>query len=305
MNKKLKVVIFSSILVFSSFHPLFSVQASGSEAQLLLQVLDLEVSSQDPIYNDPEFLKLVEKFNNLNDNIDKTADDVINVLDSLVLLGEQMQSVNDPRFAKFKPTDSELNEFKSEIESLKSTLKKSGNTFSQMLYDEYLSYADSYVSDEYISAQDSLNAYGVPDKNWAAPGQVVILQDYSNKYGDSIHPTSVFWQQSAGPAVTLYDPQNGWENDRAFVMPEFNNSNVDFVSFDIIVTQNGKTSAHSVNVKLDATGENAITSLYYTYFNRAPDEGGLQYWMNQYQNGMNIYDIEQTFANSDEYKNLK
>lgn len=47
-----------------------------------------------------------------------------------------------------------------------------------------------------------------------------------------------------------------------------------------------------------------ITQLYQSLLGRAPDQGGLQYWMQQFQGGMSMTDITNSMKNSGEYKGL-
>ena len=49
---------------------------------------------------------------------------------------------------------------------------------------------------------------------------------------------------------------------------------------------------------------NAITGLYVAYFDRAPDPAGLQFWIDQLDNGRDFNTISQDFAMSEEAKEL-
>ena len=49
---------------------------------------------------------------------------------------------------------------------------------------------------------------------------------------------------------------------------------------------------------------NALTGLYIGYFNRSPDPAGLQFWINQIDNGRDFTTIAQDFAGSDEATSL-
>lgn len=46
-----------------------------------------------------------------------------------------------------------------------------------------------------------------------------------------------------------------------------------------------------------------VVRLYWAYFKRRPDLGGLNHWLNKYRNGMRLVDISQQFARSSEFKN--
>ena len=46
-----------------------------------------------------------------------------------------------------------------------------------------------------------------------------------------------------------------------------------------------------------------VTRLYFAYFLRIPDYGGLQYWVNQYRQGTALDSISQAFAQSQEFIN--
>ena len=46
-----------------------------------------------------------------------------------------------------------------------------------------------------------------------------------------------------------------------------------------------------------------VTRLYFAYFVRSPDPGGLDYWVRKYQGGMKLTAISSNFAASSEFKN--
>jgi len=52
------------------------------------------------------------------------------------------------------------------------------------------------------------------------------------------------------------------------------------------------------------TAPAAIARLYFAYFGRIPDYGGLQYWIGQYQTGVNLTNISQSFAASNEFQSI-
>ena len=51
------------------------------------------------------------------------------------------------------------------------------------------------------------------------------------------------------------------------------------------------------------TQVDALTRLYFAYFLRVPDRGGLMYWLNRRRNGTKLDTISQSFATSSEFKN--
>jgi hypothetical protein len=46
-----------------------------------------------------------------------------------------------------------------------------------------------------------------------------------------------------------------------------------------------------------------VIRLYWAYFKRRPDLGGLNFWINRYRNGARLVDISQEFAKSSEFRN--
>jgi len=300
MQKRLKVLGMAGILVFASISPLSAARAAGSvtfdtDRELLLELLELDITSSDELYTDPEFVELVNAFGDLNTNIDKTAEDVIAILDSLIVMGAQLQEIDDPRFDQYKMDTAELMEIKAEIDKFKAELENSNETFSYMLYNEIMSIDDYDYSQE-------LGSYPSASDIYAVTGQEVILYGAAH-FEQSSHPYSATWTQSAGPKAELYTKDGVWQDHRFFRMPDFTGASVDYVSFDMIVTQNGETSADSVKVYHDPTGHIVVERLYNEILGREADEAGLNYWASELQRGVPMEDVMNAFYNSDEYKN--
>lgn len=51
------------------------------------------------------------------------------------------------------------------------------------------------------------------------------------------------------------------------------------------------------------TARQEIAKVYIAAFNRVPDQGGLDFWVNAYLGGTSLSTIANDFANSTEYKN--
>ncbi len=311
MFKRVKPLVLASIMAISTLSPLSAATAAGSntfdqDRDLLLELMQVQIDSSDPLYTDAEFIELVNDFGQISKNIDKTAENVIAILDSAVDFAEQLQEIDDPRFADYKMSAEELQELKDMVNELKAELVNSGDSFSNLLYEELLDYQtyDYNYSDEvyFDDAYSGLTAHASASTYWAAPGQEVTLYDYSSA-SDFNTPMSKTWMQSVGPAVELYYEDGMFPTDRKFIMPDFSGSNVAYVEFNLMISQNGKTEVSTVYINVDTTGEFMIQELYWNLLGREADPAGLDYWTTQYQNGMSIQDIEATFRASDEYKN--
>ncbi len=64
-------------------------------------------------------------------------------------------------------------------------------------------------------------------------------------------------------------------------------------------------NANTANDNAQAQGESVeaqIAELYIATFDRAPDEAGLEYWVDQYKNGMSVDDIAKSFFDQPETK---
>lgn len=307
MLKRASAIFLTTAMSVTALAPLSQVTAAGAvnfdeDSAILLQLLQIEADTTDPLYQDPEFIDVVNAFSGLNDDIDAMGQSIIDILDQAMVLADELQDVDDPRFAEYKLTLEEAMEAKDMIDEIKASISQDGKGLSDILWETALEYqTDDY---SYAYPEDkSVDAYANADTYYAVPGQTVTLYDYTS-FDDYVSNSSVIWIQSAGPQVELRESSSTtWLHDREFTMPNFDGSSVNYVQFDLIASQNGETSTSTVTIYLDSNGEQAIRNLYWTLLGREADEGGLKHWMNEYQNGMSIEQIEQAFKESNEYKN--
>ena len=136
-----------------------------------------------------------------------------------------------------------------------------------------------------------------------------ILNSAANDRDHDGIPDPVELQEGSNPDLKDNDV---FANARFFVMQQYRDflqregedSGIEYLTGQL---QNGATTRTAIIQGYLASPEfgqtvSPVARLYFAYFNRIPDTGGLNYWIEQYRAGSGLDTISQAFASSPEFQ---
>lgn len=274
----------------------------SAENEALLEELGIELQPVDPIWQDEdfaEFLALMKEADRL-----ETEGDLVNAMYTLFAAIDLMDEINH-RELTLLPEEREF------FDRLRSAIDENPFAFEAdpeyFLVEQVLVIWGEELEKAFEEYEENLGvneiyAYADPG-GYAYPEETVYLR-LSTTAPEGL---DVSWRQTYGPNVQWLATSSNLES--AFIVPQ--GSEGESLIFEYTITRLGQTKTGRVDLQVFdnplstfVAPDDAITHLYHSLLARDPDPDGYVYWKQQYDSGMSLDEIAQTFMQSDEYQQL-
>ncbi len=282
---------------------LTSISPADEDAQALLKDLNITLEASDPLWNDSNFIALVQKYKEIR----ALGLDIVGQIGELVLQAFDMVDIaSQIDRAEFQAISPQTPEEKAQQEELKAyirenidALKADPDAFFEQILGNLPAPEQPYEFEHEEYDSQSPYAYGYADPYDAVEaGHVVWLFDDS--YNPLSNEMTITWTQTSGPDVTWLNTTS--DRDVAFIMPSLQGEGEDYLSFTVTADNGYAQTSYDVYVYWLAPYEGDLAEVYSEVMGREIDDFTFNYWDQLHYDGMSIEQIRAHFELMKQYE---
>lgn len=205
-----------------------------------LSELGIKLDPADPLWQDDDFISLINAKNAIENNAMAVIDYLIEIYSDAFEMIRHIDSISDPKFDDYNLAEEDrelLDEMKQSMIDELEALKNDKDELIESLFDfDFYDFADP----DFDYESDYLYVYAWSDYYYdetPQPGKIVWLySEYDNPEGGEV---DVSWEQTDGPEVTWLNTDS--QTGAAFIMPAYEDTDYEYLEFKVTVDNGVET----------------------------------------------------------------